>query len=84
MIVENCLYDPVRDLAPVDQYGFVDMKSALANSVVPSVMPGSAVDYNGIDDPASILGKPADIFEAIDMQKAAEAASANSDEASNE
>lgn len=84
MIFENCAFDPVRDLTPVDQYGFIDMKSALANSVVPSVMPGAEVDYNGIDDPASILGKPSDIFEAIEMQRAVEAASAKSDEASNE
>lgn len=84
MIVFDCNFDPVVDITPVDQYGYVDMKSALANSVVPSVMPGAEVDYNGIDDPASIIGKPSDIFEAIDMQKAAEASAANSADASNE
>lgn len=84
MIVFDCNFDPVVDITPVDQYGYVDMKSALANSVVPSVMPGAEVDYNGIDDPASIIGKPSDIFEAIDMQKAAEVSAANSADTSNE
>ena len=69
-------FDPVKDIQPVDQYGFVDLKSALANSVVPSQMPGSDEDYNGIDDPDSIIGKPHDIFEAIDLQKALEKSAA--------
>lgn len=74
MIVKECKFDPVRDQHPVDQFGFVDLKSALENSVVPSQMPGSDEDYNGIDDPSKVLGSPRDIFEAIDAQKAVEAA----------
>lgn len=70
MIIEECYFDPVRDIAPVDQFGFIDLKSALANGVVPSVMPDSDVDYNGVDDPDSIIGTPRDVFEAIDMQNA--------------
>lgn len=72
MIVECCLFDPVRDLAPVDQFGFIELKSALAESVVPSQLPDSESDYNGIDEPDKVLGKPRDIFEAMDAQKAAE------------
>lgn len=72
MVVEECFFDPVRDIMPVDQHGFTDLKSALANSCVPSVMPETEVDYNGIDNPDSILGTPRDIFEAIDAQKAVE------------
>lgn len=70
MVVTDCFFDPVRDIAPVDQFGFIDLKSALANSVVPSVMEGSDVDYNGVDDPEEVLGTPRDVFEAIDMQNA--------------
>lgn len=76
MIVESIKFDPVRDQSPVDQFGFIDLKSALENSVVPSQMPGSEEDYNGIDDPSKVLGIPRDIFEAIDAQKAVEAAAA--------
>lgn len=74
MIIGDCVYDPVRDIAPVEQFGFIDLRTALDQSVVPSQMPESDTDYNGIDDPASVLGKPHDIFEAIDTQKALEAA----------
>lgn len=72
MIVKDCPFDPVRDIAPVDQFGFIELKDALANSIVPSQMPESETDYNGIDEPDKVLGKPRDIFEAMDAQKAAE------------
>lgn len=67
MIVKDIKYDPIRDLQPVDQVGFIDLKNALAHSAVPSQLPDSEVEYNGIDEPAAIGGKPTDIFEALDM-----------------
>lgn len=78
MIVSECAFDPVRDLRPVDQFGFVDLKVALDSSMVPSQMPGSDSDYNGIEDPEQVLGTPRDIFEAIDAQKAAESIASSS------
>ena len=72
MIVKDCPFDPVRDIAPVEQFGFIELKDALANSIVPSQMPDSETDYNGIDEPDKVLGKPRDIFEAMDAQKTAE------------
>lgn len=84
MVVYECNFDPVRDLTPVDQHGFTDLKSALANNCVPSVMPETDVDYNGIDNPDSILGTPRDIFEAIDAQKAVESVAVESDERKSE
>lgn len=82
MIQDSLPFDPVRDIAPVDQFGFIDLKASLAESVVPSQMPDSETDYNGIDDPDKVIGKPRDIFEAMDAQKAAEqlAASESSEE----
>lgn len=77
MVFYNCTYDPVRDKQPVDQFGFIDLKSAMVTSVVPTQMPGAETDYNGIDDPSKVLGKPHDIFEAMDTQKALEAAAAS-------
>lgn len=74
MKVQECFFDPVRDLKPVDQFGFIDLKSALASSVVPSQLPESDTDYNGVEDPEAVLGTPHDVFEAIDMQRAVEAA----------
>lgn len=72
MIQYDLPFDPVRDIAPVDQFGFIELKDALAQSVVPSQLPDSDSDYNGIDEPDKVLGKPRDIFEAMDAQKAAE------------
>ena len=72
MIVYDTPFDPARDITPVDQYGFIDMKTAFDSSIVPSQLPESDSDYNGIDDPSDIVGKPRDIFEAIDSQKAVE------------
>lgn len=72
MIVKDCPFDPVRDLTPVEQFGFIELKDALANSIVPSQMPESETDYNGIDEPDKVIGKPRDIFEAIDAQRAVE------------
>lgn len=72
MVVTDCSFDPVRDIAPVEQFGFIDLKSALDSSIVPSQMPESEQDYNGIENPEEILGHPRDIFEAIDAQKVIE------------
>lgn len=84
MEVKECMFDPVKDLTPVDQFGFVDLKVALAESVVPSQMPGADSDYNGIDDPGQVLGKPSDIFEALDAQKALEASASAADNGDDE
>lgn len=68
MIVKDCVFNPDRDMTPVSQTGFVDLQSAMVNNCIPSNTSLSESDYNGIDDPASILGKPSDIFEAMDME----------------
>lgn len=68
MFVGSCRFDPARDLCAVSQTGFIDLKSAFETGVVPSVTADSESDYNGIEDPRSILGKPSDVFEAMEMQ----------------
>lgn len=78
MVVEKCPFDPLKDLKPVEQYGFIDLKTALDSSVVPSQMPDSETDYNGIEEPEQIAGRPSDIFEAIDAQKALESSAVES------
>lgn len=80
MIFDDFPFDPVRDLQPVDQFGFIDLKVALDSSCVPSQMPDSEQDYNGIEEPEMILGTPRDIFEAMDAQKALEASAASANE----
>ena len=68
MVYEKFGFDPIRDKTPVSQTGFIDLKSAMVNNVIPSQIADTEDSYNGIEDPVSILGKPRDVFEAIDMQ----------------
>ena len=80
MFFEDLAFDPVKDISPVDQFGFIDLKSALATGVVPSQLPDSDSDYNGIESPEAILGKPRDIFEAMDAQREYESAASAASE----
>ena len=68
MLVKSCRFNPVRDVSSVSQTGFIDLKNAFANNCVPSQIVGEDTDYNGIDDPSSILGSPSDVFEAMEME----------------
>ena len=66
MICE-CKYNPVKDIHDVDQFGFIDLQECLANGEVPATIADSEDQYNGIEDPGEILGKPSDVFEAYKM-----------------
>lgn len=69
MVYSDFPFNPVKDKTPVSTTGFVDLKSAMVNHTIPVGVASADSDYNGISDPASILGKPRDVFEAMDMQK---------------
>lgn len=80
-------YDPQKDIAPVDQFGFIDLRDAYLNHCIPGDMNISTEDYNGVEDPSSLLGKSSDVFEAYrkaqyvksaESAAAAEAAAASS------
>ena len=62
-----CEYDENRDQREVDQFGFIDLALFALPEPFPSTVADSEANYNGIDDPSSILGKPSDIFEGIRM-----------------
>lgn len=68
MVVEKCAFNPKVDKTPVSLLGYVDLKSAMVNHALPSQIAESETDYNGIEDPASIMGRPTDVFEAMEMQ----------------
>lgn len=63
----ECKYNEVTDICEVDQFGFIDLNECLANGAVPSTIADSEAQYNGIEDPSEILGKPSDVFEAYRM-----------------
>lgn len=62
--------NPRRTKKSVDQFGFVDVVKVMDTNSLPAVTAEGADVYNGIEDPASILGKPSDVFEAMSMQSA--------------
>lgn len=68
MVYTDFPFNPVRDKKAVDGFGFVDLKSAFVNNTIPANVASADSDYNGITEPGSILGKPRDVFEAMDMQ----------------
>lgn len=64
-VYEPIEYDPLADIAPVDQFGFVDLHEAFLNASIPGELNTEAENYNGVDDPDSLLGRPSDVFDAI-------------------
>lgn len=68
--VVSVWFDPEKDLHPVDPFGFIDLRAAYENHNVPTVVSDDVVNYNGIDDPESMLNSPSDIFEAYRMNDA--------------
>lgn len=65
--------------AVVDQIGFVDLRQAFETGVMPADIIGSEDNYNGIDVPESIVGRPDDIFAAHRAMSAISSNSASSD-----
>lgn len=65
-----CEFDPNRDVQAVEQSGFIDLAKANATSSIPSGISNTELNYNEIDDPRAIGGRPADTFEALQMLKA--------------
>lgn len=73
---KDCFFNPVRDMKPVEPFGFVDLQNALVNGVIESQIAESDEDYNGIEDPTVVIGKPRDIFDAIQAKMNIELAAA--------
>lgn len=61
-----------RDVQEVEQFGFVDLVSAFENHAIPADLMVENADFNGIEDPDKILGKPRNTFDALHMKSAIE------------
>lgn len=64
---EKCGYDSVRDISPVSPDDSLDLHEAFVSGFVPNEAAISDSDYQNVDDPKSIYGRPANEFEAIHM-----------------
>lgn len=62
-------YDKSKDICEVDQLGFVDVVKAFAKGVIEGATSLDEAKFNNISDPDAVLGKPTDIFEAIQMKR---------------
>lgn len=65
---QNCQFSPLLDRTPVQPEQAVRLGLALKNGRIPADMGPSEDLFNGIENPADILGRPADQFDAMDMQ----------------
>lgn len=68
MFVKKCEFNEIRDIHDVDQFGYVNLAECLENGIVPSEIADSEANYNDVDDPSSIIGKPRDVFEAYTLK----------------
>lgn len=82
MIQGSLKFDPRRDLYEVDQFGFVNLRESLINGVVPADLGSPDDDYNGIEDPSAIWGRPSDVFDGIRMLNSIHDAGSSSDSGS--
>lgn len=53
-----------KNVSVVSQYGFIDLRAAMATGVVPSELSDNPMPDNGISDPNAIIGRPDDVFSA--------------------
>lgn len=61
-------FDKVKDMQEVDQFGYVNLGEAYANGVVEGNLNPDVSEFNGIEHPEAIIGKPSDEFDAIALQ----------------
>lgn len=59
----KCVYNPERDIKAVEPFGYVDLVKANQTSIIDTPIDVSEDDYNNIEDPRSIAGRPSDDFE---------------------
>lgn len=87
----TCVYNPITDVRAVDPHGFVDLVECKETGSMPADVSGTEPEYNGVEDPASLMEHAVDVFDGIrkanmvvsaNAAAAAEAAAANPEGAS--
>lgn len=66
MVVEDCSFNPLRDVCEVDQFGFIDLAEAFLSGTIASDLTIEDLTFSEIDDPVAVSGKPRNTFEFID------------------
>jgi hypothetical protein len=65
-MIFDCVFDPIKDVREVDQFGYVDLREVLETGVVPSESAVEDTEYTDIDDPESLKGRPRTNFDMVD------------------
>lgn len=69
-------FDKSKDLHPIDKLGFIDLRDAVKNGVIPADISSDTLEFNGVEDPDSIMHRGSDVFENIRNREAVVAARA--------
>lgn len=62
-------FDSRRDIAKVDQFGYVDLPKVLVNNTLPANMSNNDLKYSDIDNPQSVMSRPKDVFEVAHLER---------------
>lgn len=63
-------YNEVKDISPVDQFGYVDLGEAFVNGVVPLLRVLSKTSSISLMTLEVFFGSPKNVFDAIEMGSA--------------
>lgn len=67
LAAQSCKYNEKRDVQQVESGLTVDLTQALKSGIVRDS--GTSTDSNGIEDPALIIGRVENVFDAIEAQR---------------
>lgn len=65
---QECKYNPICDVREVQSFGYLELSDVMRTGIIPSDLSASQLQYNGIEDPQSIIGSPCDTFDAMRMR----------------
>lgn len=68
MLYGDVVYNKRKDIHSVDQFGFVNVTKAFESGAVPASVAPTPEQFNGIESPEAVLGRPSDVFEAYRMR----------------
>ncbi len=63
-----CEFNPDCDVREVQNFGYLELVDVMRTGIIPSNLSASQLQFNGIEDPQSILGSPSDTFDAMRMR----------------
>lgn len=68
-----CKFNKMTDIAETSQSGFVDLSDLLSHGYVPPSLNVAPEEFNDIEDPKAVYGRPEDTFHAISLSKTLDA-----------